>query len=108
MYGNDCANATLPWRTMRNSVEESPTSRPTTLARRNHLATLKNRMDSSVKRVVMRQQESGKVADAGRQKSIVHLEREKNKRPPLNGAVVFITLDQGFFITRLSGSRIEK
>ena len=56
MYGNDCARAMLLWSRMRNRVEESPTIKPTTLARRNHLATLKNRMDSSVRRVVMNRQ----------------------------------------------------
>ena len=62
MYGNDCVRAMLLWSRMRNRVEESPTSKPTILARRNHLTRLRNRMDSSVRRVVMNRQAFGKVA----------------------------------------------
>ena len=87
MYGNDCANATLPWRMMRNSEEESPTSRPTPVARRNHLATLKKRMDSSVRRVGMGRHVFRKVAKVETPKPIVHLEDKNDKSSALDGSL---------------------
>ena len=90
MYGDDCARAMLLLSRMRNRVEESPTIKPTTLARRNHLATLRNRMESSVRRVVMNRQVRRKVTKAATSRRIVHLEHENDKS--LEGLVAFVVL----------------